>query len=181
MATGIDELARAVRAAFKTQRMQADADKERFGDWNTRLAKLIRDSVADLYLEAAKGAKAKAELGPGFAALAKMRALEVARQINETTSIWLQDGREPDVVFSDARVTMIAATEAAHARAGGIMLVAKMAKKKLVWVVGRKPCAFCRSLKGKTRKPGQSFGIHKGVSVTQPPVHPHCYCKLRIE
>lgn len=168
-----------MRAVFRTQRMQATADKERFGDWNRQLASLLEGAVLQLYAEAARSEKAKVELASEFEDYARERARQSAREINDTTSSWLQEGRELSQVFGSERVATIAATEAAFAANAGRAIVAKAGGKKLQWVVGKKPCKFCKSIAGKVVKPGQPFGVHGDYTVYFAPAHPHCYCRVR--
>lgn len=156
--------------------MQAQADKERFGDWNKRLASMLEAPMIRLYNEASADKKYK----DSYEAYARQRALQVAQEVNDTTSTWLQEGRELASVFSAARVVMIATTEATYAKSAGRMVVAKATKKRLRWKVGRKPCKFCRSINGKTVKPGVAFGKHGDRLVFFAPAHPNCYCEVEI-
>lgn len=178
MPRGIDKVAAVIRRVFRVQRMQARADKERFGDWNKTLASLLTDAVITLYQEAARGAKAKAEHAGDFEATARARALQSAKDINDTTGTWLSEGRDEEAVFGTARIVAIATTEAAFAKSAGIAIVAK--GKKLRWKVGRKPCKWCLSVRNKVVKAGKVFGIHAGIAIYHPPAHPHCYCTLEI-
>ena len=176
---GIDAVAEVMGKVFRMQKMQAQADKERFGDWNRRLASMLEAAVIQLYREAAKSAKAKQASADDFDALARERAIRSAREINETTATWLQEGRDLSAIFGPSRIAAIAATEAVFAQSAGEMIVSKESDGMLEWVCGRKPCKWCRERQGKRIKAGKSFGSHEGVAVYHPPAHPHCYCKVR--
>lgn len=180
MPSGLDKVAAVMKATFKVQRMQAEADKEKFGDWNKRLAGMLTDAVLQLYADAARSAKARREMAGDFEAMARARAIQSAREINETTSTWLQEGRELDSIFGPSRVVAIAATEAAFAKQAGVGIVSKASGKRLRWKVGRKPCKWCRSVNGHVVKYGKPFGIHHGITIYHPPAHPHCYCKVEV-
>jgi hypothetical protein len=178
---GIDGVARAVRSVFAKQRQQWRAlGKERFGDWSATLAEALQEAVAKLYLESARGARAKAEHADSFAMLARRRCLDSARSINATTNDMLAEGRDP---WTDDRVAQIAATEGLYAKSAGIVEVAAATGQRLRWVTERSnnPCKFCRSMSGRTVKAGEIFGIHNGVAVYHPPQpHPVCRCKLKV-
>jgi hypothetical protein len=177
---GLDEVASAVRKILLAQAELAKAGKERFGDWNSRLARALRESVEALYLASARSAKAKEELLPQFLAQAKARAITAAASINETTTEWLQEGRDIPEVFGPARVVRIATYEARYAMSAGVAIVGRSKGKKLRWKVGRKPCKWCRAMNGIVVEPGTPFGNHGGVPVYVPPAHPHCYCKVEL-
>ncbi len=170
---GLDAIAKVVRAVFTTQRQQAKADKEKFGDWNQRFASMLEKPMLTLYLESAKSSKLKAQLVADFTVTAKNRASIVAQEINDTTSDWLQEGRELKDVFSVARVVRIATTEAAFALRAGKALKAKSTGKRLRWRARANACKFCRQMNGKVVKVGKAFGINAGRAIQHPPAHPH--------
>lgn len=172
---GLDQLVDAIKGVFRTQKRLAAAGKERFGDWNFKLAKAIEEPLIQMYFHAAKSAKMKRELAPDFVAVAKERILESSRLINGTTSDWISEGRDP---FEPSRVAGIAQTEAMYAMNAARSMVINAKGKKLRWKVGKKPCKICLRFKGKTVRPGTPFGIVNGQAIYIPPVHPHCYCSV---
>lgn len=153
---GVREIAAAVRSVFRAQREQAHGGKERFHDWDKRLADA---------LVAAK--------------LPARRAALAADSINGTTNGWLQDGRDPAVVFSAARVAQIAVTEYLNAKHDE--MIEKHRGKRVRWKLGGAACPDCKSLAGKTVVAGkQQFVAKSGAAVYAPTLHPNCRCTLEV-
>ncbi len=178
---GVSAIALAVQRIFRQQKAQAVRDKLKFGDWNWKLADALGGAVAELYLAAARSARMKAEHAGDFAALARIRAVEVAREINAVTGQWLGEGRDLEEVFGDTRVVRIASTEAVYARNAGILQVAGGRGQRVVWRNRRSPCDACRQWNGRRVKAGKAFGVVDGVMVFHPPRHVNCFCVLEVE
>ena len=178
MSDPVKDLASAIRSAFRTMKMQAKADKERFGDWIPRLRGAIITPLTRLYSLALARNKAAVDKDT-FTAVATERALFTARSICDTCSEWLQSGRSVKDVFSDDRVAAIALTEAAWAINTGKLTAMALRNRKVRWKLGGKACKNCKQLAGKEVKPGKAFGKdYRGNEVFAPPLHPNCKCTI---
>ncbi len=173
----LKDLTRVLRDSFKTMRLQAEADKVRFGDWINRLAGAMRPHLLGLFMASLTRNRGKVEKGEADS-YAIERAMFVARSVTQTSTEWLENGRDPRDVFSVDRAVHIAMTEAStminHAKATAIA----GRGKKLKWVLGGKACDQCKSLAGKIVKPGKQFVSKNGTAVFAPPLHPSCRCTV---
>lgn len=183
----VEELAKLMRSIFRQQATQARAGKERYGDWDSRLAAQMLPKLSELYLSALKGAgrivsiRGPVTFAQTLANAAKSRAILTAARINDTTSEWLQSGRELASVFSADRAVEIALTEESQARNQGLALATLKAGGKLRWKTrGKNACEACRSLNGTVIHAGKQFIAKSGVAVEHPPLHPSCYCRLEV-
>lgn len=168
----------AVMTVFRAQKFLADHGKERFGDWNSKLAKAIVGFIAASAVNGAKKGKGS-DIGDDLAAFAKQRALDSARQINTTTSEWLEEGSDKDP-FSIQRAQLIAAFESKHARQFGYTIALQRRKKRLRWRLKQRKtnCPECISLNGKTVRAGTEFVSKTGQRAYHPPLHLHCDCTV---
>jgi hypothetical protein len=170
-------LAAVFKQTFRTQRMQADAGKERFGDWNRRIAAAIGPFLAIIYAKELRRQKVSFRQ-EDVDNLVYTRAYQVARDLNATSSEWLESGRDPKDVFSVNRAVAIAMNESAFAVNQARVDAAAQRKKKLRWVIGGKPCKECKSLAGKVVRPGVQFKTKSGMKIDAPPLHPNCKCTV---
>lgn len=177
-----NKLTTALRQLFREQKKLADRGKERFGDWHIKLQKVLAPILGEMYLwglkQVRKG-RLPLEVVESVASLAGERAVLLSRQLNDTTSDWLEEGRDTDQVFSPERIAQIVMTEMAMARHKPQVLVSKRRKEKLQWQTGGKPCPRCQKLAGRVVKAGGWFVSGKD-KVQHPPLHPHCYCRLVV-
>ena len=181
------EVARVVRRVFRVMRLQYAGGKEKFGDWIGRLAKELVEPLAAAVLGGLRRGLPRGadralhhQLGQDGAAAAKIRAMESARSILQTTNDWIEEGRDERQVFGVDRSVMIGLTEAKWAEGMGITLGAKAGKGRVRWVNDPKPCASCKKLAGKIVKAGTVFTVHDGVAVYHPPLHPSCRCFVEV-
>lgn len=174
---GLDSIATVIRRIFRAQRPLAAADKSRFGDWDGKLAKELGAASLQVFLESVPK-EARKTMADTFASMASQRAIQSAREINDTTENWLDEGRDLKAIFGVDRVVTIAGTEANFAIQAAKVVLAKARGRKVRWKLGPKPCKFCKGLKGKVRKPGEVFGIHHGIPIIAPPAHVRCMCSL---
>lgn len=166
-----EQIARAVLSVFRAQRRSG---RESFLSYTQQLAEKILEPIAALYLLGAKRGRAKE--ADGVAAAARARALKTAREINETTSQWVQEGKADEYVFSVDRAANVALTETNNAVNEGKAIAVKERGGKLRWKIGKKPCKECRALNGKVVRAGASFV--RGAEVFAPPLHPNCNCTV---
>lgn len=178
-----DKLTAVIRRLFREQKKLADGGEERFGDWHNRVQNALFPVLGEAYLWGLKQVR-KGKLPPdvvnAVAALAGERAVILSRQLNDTTSEWLQEGKDTSQVFSPERIAQIVMTEISTARYAPQVEVSKQRKEKLRWQVGSDPCPQCRSLNGKVVTPGKKFRSRGGTEVEAPPLHPHCHCSLGV-
>ncbi len=158
-------IARAVRGVFQTQRR---GSRSRMS--YVPLADALLEPLTRLYL---KGVRQGTPLANDLMAAAKQRSIETARLIQQTTTDWLDEGKEKDEVFGDARIASIAVTEASHARNEAFALIAQSRGKKIRWVSRWKVCKHCKPLIGRVRVAGKPFIRVDGVDVYNPPLHVH--------
>ncbi len=177
--SAIAKVGAAVMRIFRQQRQQARGGRERFADWNSRLATALTEPIARLYLQELRAQKAGKALADDCVASARARAIQVAAEMNATTGEWLQEGRDEREVFSEDRAARAAVTEASHATHEAFLMVAHTRGQRVRWVVDGNPCAECRSLNRRVVTPGQQFVTRGGIAVYGPPVHPHCFCTLK--
>lgn len=171
-------IASTVMSVFRSQRQQAKGGKEKFGNWNGTLARKLLDPLAAVFLAGFKNAKGNKAQADKLVSVAKQRALLAAQLINDTTSEWLQDGRDIDVVFSAARAVAIGITEATNAWYTAAGLACASRGNKLKWVTDSDPCPQCKSLNGQVREFGKAFRSKNGTEVFNPGLHPHCHCRV---
>ena len=153
-------------------RQQKQSGRERFGDWNSRLATVLLQSLAPSYVAGMK--RAKATDIDWAANAAKIQAQEAAAQINEATTNMLDASRDIREVFSSDRAALIGLDQYDKAIAACEAHGAKERGTRLEWVVDSSPCSrICRKLAGKIRRPGKVFVIVDGVPIFGPPAHLH--------
>lgn len=170
------DLARSIRRVFRAQKELAYGGKEKFGDWDHRLANAMKDSLRRLYTQRSRQVAGESSDAESAAA---ERSLLAARSVNDTTQEWLEQGRDPDVVFSDDRVVAIVTTETSAIVHDAILDAAKSRGSKLVWRSRDRACPECRSLNGKRVAAGkQNFVSKGGIAAKAPPLHPHCNCTV---
>jgi hypothetical protein len=181
MSSGAQSIALAVRRVFTEQRKLAAGGKEHFGDWHSHLANAMLKPLAKLFLEGAMGAKVTREMAKDLASLAKERAQESARSINQTTAKWLEEGRDLKQIFGVDRAVDIGITEATFAEGRSQTMAATSRGKKLKWMIdGGKPCPLCVAINGKVVKAGKPFARDRdGTPIYHPPYHPHCRCRVK--
>jgi len=179
--TPAESIARAVLRIFRAQKAEADNGTESFGRWHARLTAALDVPIVDTYRQGGKRAKAPADMADDLVSAAKERALFTARSINDTSSQWIEEGREPEDVFSADRAASIGLTEQAYAVHQTVALVAQKRGQKLTWRIAGGACEFCRKMEGRTRAAGKSFGKDKfGNLLYHPPAHANCDCSLQI-
>src|SRR4051812_27047370 len=109
------ELARAVRGVFRNQRRSGRSRLSYLP-----LAEALLPVLLKLYL---KGVRQGTPLAQELTAAAEQRANQDAREIQGTTTDWLDEGRDTEQVFGDARIAAIAVTEASRARNEAFALI----------------------------------------------------------
>lgn len=172
-------LAVAVKRAFDVQSDQHDRGKARFDTaaWNDRLAKVLEVEVLVLLLAE------KSELPMStLKQAAKLEALAVAQSMNQTTTEWLDAGRDPEQVFGADRAASAGITEAEWAKNAVTQMVGRTsgAKRKKWLTEAGTTCEQCKSLNGKSVKIDQTFRSKDGTEAQFPPLHPNCRCRLEL-
>lgn len=173
----LKDVARVVNSFLRTMRMLADGGKEKFGDWVFKIREGLTTPLARAYagsLRAHGGISDKADVE----FIARQRAGETARSICDTTTQWLQEGRDESSVFGESRAAQIALTETAWAINTAKMVACRQKGRKVRWRLNGKGCKVCKRLNGRVRIPGKVFVVHDGVAIYNPPIHPHCKCSL---
>ena len=177
------KLSAAVLRVFDQQLAQHDrSGKQDFatGNWHGKLARALLPELNRLYLASAKrtmtGEEDEERLAATIAAAAKADSIVLAEQLNQTTTTWLEEGRDPEQVFGADRAAMIGVTQASDAfNATKVAVGREVGHKRKRWrCTDDSCCKDCRSLNGKSVKIEQMFRSKSGVSVPGPPLHPHC-------
>lgn len=177
MADSLKTLTRAFSSLFRAMRVAADGGKQRYGDWVYKIAGKIAPAISSIHAESLATFRGKA-VKDEVLGLGNQRALETARSICDTTTTWIQEGRDDDFIFGDARAAQCAVTEASYAINTAKMVACRQRGKKIRWRLGGKACGRCKKLNGKTIAPGKQFSASDGTTVFGPPLHPHCMCRL---
>lgn len=182
------EIAAAVMRIFAAQKQHADAGKEKFGDWNSRMANALEPLLFDLYVRSAGKSARKVgvrfdeqELVAELKTRAKVRSIELARDLNSTTSDWVQEGRDSSSVFGVDRAAQTALTEASRAHHDGqLATMEAVGITKTTWRTNKKAtvCPQCMSLDGKSLAVGKDYVSKGGLRAKAPPLHPKCFCTL---
>lgn len=170
----LESLTRAIRASFRLFRLQADAGKVRFGNYTRTFANAVKPHYVSFFGKLALDPLTKDAVDAAI----EGQALFMADSVLDTSSNWLQEGRDPRDVFSTDRAANIAITESTWAIGSAKTVRTKARGKWLRWVTGGKPCKDCKSLNGQVRKPGEYFRSLSGKEVLHPGLHQTCKCKL---
>lgn len=177
MSDPLKDIARVVHSFLRTMKMLAEGGKEKYGDWVFKVQGGLTTPLARAYggtLRSLGGVTDKVEIE----VVARQRALETAKSICDTTTTWLQEGRDESSIFGEARAAQIAVTETSWAVNTAKMVACKQKGRKVRWRLNGKGCKVCKRLHGRVRIPGKVFVVHDGKAVYGPPIHPHCKCSL---
>lgn len=170
-------IAKAVNGIFRQQKSLALGGKERFHDWDSRLAKALLAPMAAAFLAGLKSSKAFDS--EWAASAARNQASDAAYWINDGTASMVQELRDPRDVLSSDRAALIGLDQANRIAEQCKAQGARERGKKLMWVTDGKACDFCKKLNGRVRKPGVAFLEHNGKSIMGPPGHMNCKCRTR--